>query len=179
MEYLIEVKLMKKTQKLTFISLFVAQGLALYMVERMIPVPFITPGAKPGLTNIITVLALYMFGFKDVFLIIILRILLSTLLGGSMSSFLYSIAGGILSFLAMYFLKRIGKDEISIIGVSIVGAVFHNIGQIIVAGLVIENAMIVTYLPILIVAALGTGFFVGLTSKYLLPFIKKITKQFS
>ncbi|MCY6355230.1 Gx transporter family protein [Clostridium sp. ZS2-4] len=165
---------MKKTQKLTFISLFVAQGLVLYMVERMIPVPFITPGAKLGLTNIIAVLALYMFDFKDIFLIIVLRIILSTLLGGGLSSFLYSIAGGILSFLAMYSVKKLGKDEVSIIGISIIGAVFHNIGQIIVAALVIENVMIVTYLPVLIAAALGTGFFVGLTSKYLLPFIKKI-----
>lgn len=165
---------MTKTQKLTFISLFVAQGLVLYMVERMIPVPFITPGAKLGLTNIITLLALYMFDFKDVFLIIVLRIILSTFLGGGLSTFLYSMAGGLLSFLAMYFIKKIGKDEVSIIGVSIVGAVFHNVGQIIVAALVIENAMIVVYLPVLAIAALGTGFFVGLTSKYLLPFIKRI-----
>ncbi|MCY6960542.1 Gx transporter family protein [Clostridium brassicae] len=168
---------MKKTQKLTFIALFVAQGLVLYMVERMIPVPFITPGAKLGLTNIVTLLALYMFDFKDVFLIIILRVILSTLLGGTLSSFLYSISGGILSFIAMYFMKRIGKDQVSIIGISIIGSVFHNIGQIIVAALVIENVMIVAYLPVLLIAALGTGFFVGLTSKYLLPFMKRITQN--
>lgn len=168
---------MKKTQKLTFIALFVAQGLVLYMVERMIPVPFITPGAKLGLTNIVTLLALYMFDFKDVFLIIVLRVILSTLLGGTLSSFLYSIAGGMLSFIAMYVMKKIGKDQISIIGISIVGSVFHNIGQIIVAALVIENVMIVAYLPVLLIAALGTGFFVGLTSKYLLPFMKRITQN--
>ncbi|MEA4827129.1 MAG: Gx transporter family protein [Clostridium sp.] len=165
---------MKKTQKLTFIALFVAQGLILYMVERMLPVPFITPGAKLGLSNIITVIALYMFSFKDVLLIIILKIILSTLFGGTLSSFLYSIAGGLLSFFAMYFIKKVGKDNISIIGISIIGAVFHNIGQIAVAALVIENAMIVAYLPVLIVAALGTGFFIGLTSKYLLPFLDRI-----
>ncbi|WMJ79936.1 Gx transporter family protein [Clostridium sp. MB40-C1] len=168
---------MKKTQKLTFIALFVAQGLVLYMVERMIPVPFITPGAKLGLTNIVTLLALYMFDFKDVFLIIVLRVILSTLLGGTLSSFLYSIAGGMLSFIAMYVMKKIGKDQISIIGISIVGSVFHNIGQIIVAALVIENVMIVAYLPVLLIAALGTGFFVGLTSKYLFPFMKRITQN--
>lgn len=166
---------MRKTQKLTAIALLVAQGLVLHIFERMLPVPFITPGAKLGLTNIITLIALYMFSFKEVFLIIVLRIILATIFGGTLSNFLYSIAGGILSFLAMYIMKKLGKDNISIIGISMIGAVFHNIGQVIVAGLVIENVMIVTYLPILLVAAIGTGFFVGLTAKYLLPFIKRIT----
>lgn len=165
---------MKKMQKLTFISLLVAQGLVLYMFERMLPVPFITPGAKLGLTNIVTVIALYMFSFREVFLIIFLRVILSTLLGGTLSSFLYSIAGGILSFFAMYLIKKIGKENVSTMGISIVGAVFHNIGQIIVAALVIENAMIVTYLPVLMIAAIGTGFFVGLTSKYLLPYVQRL-----
>lgn len=168
---------MRKTKRMTFIALFVAQGLALYMVERMIPVPFITPGAKLGLTNIVTVLALYMFEFKYVFLIIVLRILLSTLIAGSLSTFLYSMAGGLLSFVAMYIIKKIGKDDVSVIGISMVGAVFHNIGQIVVAALVIQNIMIAAYLPVLIIAALGTGCFVGLTCKYLIPFMKKINNQ--
>ncbi|QGU93874.1 heptaprenyl diphosphate synthase [Clostridium bovifaecis] len=166
---------MRKTQRLTLMALLVAQGLVLHIFERMLPVPFITPGAKLGLTNIITLIALYMFDFNEVFFIIVLRIILATLIGGSLSNFLYSMAGGILSFLAMYTLKKVGKDNVSIIGISMVGAVFHNIGQIIVAGLVIENAMIVTYLPVLVIAAVGTGFFIGLTAKYLLPFLKKIT----
>lgn len=165
---------MRKTQKMTLISLLVAQGLVLHIVEGMLPVPFITPGAKLGLTNIITLISLYIFNFKDVFIIILLRIILSTLIGGSMSTFLYSIAGGILSFLAMYVMKKVGRDNVSIIGISIMGAVFHNIGQIIVAGLVIENAMIVAYLPILLIAAVGTGLFIGLTAKFLLPFLKKV-----
>lgn len=166
---------MRKTQRLTLMALLVAQGLVLHIFERMLPVPFITPGAKLGLTNIITLIALYIFDFNEVFFIIVLRIILATLIGGSLSNFLYSMAGGILSFLAMYILKKIGKDNVSIIGISMIGAVFHNIGQIIVAGLVIENAMIVTYLPVLVIAAVGTGFFVGLTAKYLLPFLKRIT----
>lgn len=165
---------MGKARKLTLISLLVAQGLVLHIFERMLPVPFITPGAKLGLTNIITLIALYIFDFKDVFIVIMLRIILATLLGGGLSSFLYSVAGGILSFLAMYIMKNIGKDNVSIIGISIIGAVFHNIGQVIIAAIVVENVMIATYLPILIIAAIGTGFFTGLTAKYLLPYIKRI-----
>lgn len=163
-----------KTRKMTFVALLVAQGLVLHIFEGMLPIPFIAPGARLGLTNVITLVALYMLDFNEVLLIVILRVLLSTLLGGNMASFMYSIAGGILSFFAMYTLKKFGRDNISIIGVSILGAVFHNIGQIIVAGLIIKNVMIVSYLPILLVAAVGTGIFVGLTGKFLMPFLKKI-----
>lgn len=165
---------MKKTQKLTFISVLVAQALILYLVESWLPVPFIAPGAKLGLSNIITVVCLYIFELKDAFIVIILRIILSTLFGGSMSSFLYSIAGGIFSLLAMYLIKRLGKDYISIIGVSITGAFFHNLGQIFMAGFIIQNLNIIVYLPILSIAGIGTGFFVGITSRYLMLYVKKL-----
>lgn len=169
---------MNKTRKITVISLLVAQGLILHIIEGMLPIPFIAPGAKLGLTNIITLMSLYLLNFKEVLLVIILRVILSTIFGGGLSSFLYSITGGILSFLVMYLLKKIGKDNISIISVSVIGAVFHNIGQIIVAGLIIESSKIIIYLPILMIASVGTGIFVGLTSKYLLPFIKRISFNF-
>jgi heptaprenyl diphosphate synthase len=165
---------MRKTQKLTFMSLLVAQALVLYLVERMLPIPFIAPGAKLGLSNIITTVCLYIFSLKDAFIVIVLRVLLSTLFGGSLSSFLYSIAGGIFSLLAMYFIKRLGKENISIIGVSITGAFFHNLGQIFTAALIIQNINIIVYLPILAVAGIGTGFFVGITSRYLMLYINKL-----
>lgn len=165
---------MRKTQKLTFISLLVAQALVLYLVERMLPIPFIAPGAKLGLSNIITTVCLYIFSLKDAFVVIILRILLSTLFGGSISSFLYSISGGILSLLAMYLIKRFGKDYISVIGVSITGAFFHNLGQIFVAALIVNNINIIVYLPVLAVAGIGTGFFVGITSRFLMLYINKL-----
>ena len=165
---------MKKTQKMTFISVLVAQALVLHIVERSIPVPFIAPGAKLGLSNIITVVSIYTLGFKSSLMVITLRILLSTLLGGSVSSLLYSIAGGMLSLITMYAMKNIGKDNVSIIGVSIVGAFFHNVGQIIIAGLIIQNINIILYLPILTIAGIGTGFFVGITSTYLIMLLKKL-----
>lgn len=165
---------MKKTQKITFISVLVAQALVLHIFERMIPVPFIAPGAKLGLSNIITVVSLYFLGFKDTFMVLTLRVLLSTLLGTSISSLLYSIAGGVLSAITMFFAKKFGKNNISIIGVSIVGAFFHNVGQIIVASLIIQNINMVLYFPILSIAGMGTGFFVGITSSYLMNFLKKL-----
>lgn len=165
---------MKKIQKLTFISVLVAQALILYLVERMLPIPFIAPGAKLGLSNIITVVCLYFFSLKDTFTVVILRIILSTLFGGSLSSFLYSISGGLLSLLAMYIIKRVGKDYISIIGVSITGSFFHNLGQIFMAALVIHNINIIVYLPVLAIAGMATGFFVGVTARYLMVYVKKL-----
>ncbi|MCM8710344.1 Gx transporter family protein [Clostridium sp. SYSU_GA19001] len=165
---------MKKTHKLTFIALLVAQALVLYIVENLLPVPFIAPGAKLGLSNIITLICLYLFNLKDTFIVLILRILLSTIFGGSVSSLLYSIIGGIFSLIAMYLIKRLGKEYISIIGVSITGAFFHNLGQIFVSAIIIQNINIIIYLPVLSAAGIGTGFFIGITARYLMLYVKKL-----
>ncbi|MTI69286.1 MAG: Gx transporter family protein [Firmicutes bacterium] len=165
---------MSKTKKIVIIALLVAQALVLHYIERMIPVNFGIPGAKLGLANIITLVALYLFSFKDVLTIIILRTLMSTLMSGSVSGLLFSMVGGILSFLVMYGVKELGKDYVSTMGVSIIGAISHNIGQIIVAAFIIESLKIAYYLPFLIIAAIGTGLFVGLTVNYLLGFLSKV-----
>lgn len=168
---------MNKNRKLVFISLLVAQAIVLNIIERMIPVPFITPGAKLGLANIVTVVAIYMLSFKETLAIVILRIILASLLAGTGFGFFYSLAGGILSLLAMYTVYKLGKDSVSIIGVSIIGGVFHNIGQIIVAALVVQNINIAAYLPVLLVAGIGTGIFVGITAKQLIVYLKRFNFQ--
>jgi heptaprenyl diphosphate synthase len=164
---------MSSNRKMVFISLLVAQALVLSIVERMIPVPFISPGAKLGLANIITVVAIYLLTLKDAFSIMILRVILASLVGGNLSGFFYSVSGGLLSLFAMYIVHKIGKDNISIIGVSIIGGVFHNIGQILIAAVVIQNLAIAAYLPILLVAGVGTGIFVGITAKQLIVYLKR------
>ena len=108
---------MKKTNKIVYIGLLVAQALVLHIIERMIPVPFVTPGAKLGLANLITVIALYTLDSrKDAFLVLFLRLSLSTMFGGNLSSFMYSAAGGILSFGAMSIVKDLFKYKVSILG---------------------------------------------------------------
>ncbi|WP_315065603.1 Gx transporter family protein [uncultured Clostridium sp.] len=165
---------MTKTRKMVFLSLLVSQGLVLHIIESMIPVPFITPGAKLGLANIVTAVSLYLFGEIETFMVIIVRLLLSSVLGGSISSLLYSIAGALFSFIVMALIKRIGKDKVSIIGVSSAGAVFHNIGQITIAALIVQNVNISLYLPILTMSGIGTGFFVGLTSRYIVNHLNRL-----
>ena len=165
---------MINTRRMTLISIFVAQALVLHIIERLIPVPFLTPGAKLGLANIITVISLYLFNLKDAFLIVIIRVILATLVGGSLSGFFYSIAGGLLSLFAMYCIKKVGGENISIIGISVVGSFFHNLGQVAVAALIVQNIIIVSYLPILMLAGVGTGIFVGFTANFLYGYLKKI-----
>lgn len=166
---------MNKTFRIVFIGILVSQALALYTIESMIPVPFIAPGAKLGLTNLITVIALYILNNKkDVFLIIILRLLLSTMFGGNLSTLMYGAVGALLSFYIMLFVKNIWKDKVSIIGVSAAGAFFHNVGQLIVAAIIVQNIAVTLYLPILSIAGIGTGIFIGITSNFIFKHMSKL-----
>ena len=167
---------MKDTRRMVYIGLLVAQALVLHIFERMIPVPFITPGAKLGLANLITVVALYTLeDKKDAFLVIFLRLTLGTMFGGNLSSFMYSAMGGILSFLGMVFIKETFKDKVSIIGVSSVGAIFHNVGQLIIASLIVKNIGVMLYLPVLSTIGIGTGIFIGITANYLVKHLSKLS----
>ncbi|MCH4179269.1 MAG: Gx transporter family protein [Megasphaera sp.] len=164
---------MNKTFRIIILGLFIAQSLVLYIVEGMLPVPFIAPGAKLGLANLITVIALYALPKKkDVCLILLIRIILSTAFAGGINAFLYSAAGAAFSLGCMMFLKSTGK--FSLIGVSAAGGIFHNLGQVVVASLVVENIKVMLYLPILAVAGIGTGILIGITSIFTLRHLRKL-----
>jgi heptaprenyl diphosphate synthase len=171
------------TRKIIFLSILVAQALVLFIIESMIPLPFIAPGAKLGLANIVIVISLYAFSFWETLLVLLLKIVLSTFFVGSFATFLYSLFGGIFSLLSMYSIKKLGKHNISVVGVSIIGAMFHNIGQITAAALVIKNINIFVYLPVLFITSIVTGLFIGMVSKLMLhhlnkiKFISKISKK--
>ena len=166
---------MKKTNRIVYIGLLVAQALVLHIVERSIPVPFMTPGAKLGLANLITVIALYTLdNKKDAFLVLFLRLTLGTMFGGNLSSFMYSASGGILSFLSMCIVKELFKDKVSIIGVSSAGAIFHNVGQLIIASWIVKNIGVMLYLPVLSTIGIGTGIFIGITANYAVSHLRKI-----
>ena len=125
---------MNKNKKLIYIALLVAQGVIIGLLENMIPFPFaFAPGAKLGLANLITIIAIFTMPVKDSFLLVILRLFLTTLLGGTVSTLLYSAAGAILSYLGMLLLKQLGPNKISTIGISAFGGFLHNVGQLVVA----------------------------------------------
>ena len=163
-----------KIYKMVYMGLLVSMALVLSLIERMLPIPFIAPGAKLGLANLIIVISVYTLdSYKDSFIILILRILLSAILGGSMSSLLYSISGGIFSFLVTILVKNLGGKYVSVIGVSTSAAVFHNVGQLLAASIIFKNLNIFLYLPILSIAGIGTGIFIGLSANYILNHFSK------
>ena len=128
---------MNKNRKLANMAMLVALAMIFSYVESLIPINFGIPGMKLGVANLVTVTGLYFLELPEVFLVVVMRILLTGFLFGNGMSIVYSLAGGILSFLVMALMKRL--KGFSVAGVSIAGGVSHNIGQIIVASVVIEN----------------------------------------
>ncbi len=159
------------TRKMALIAVLIAQAIVLGFIERLIPISFVVPGAKLGLANIITLVTLYILTFRETTLVLVGRIVLIGLLFGSVSSLLYSLSGGVLALVGMYLAKKSGK--ISIIGISIIGAVLHNIGQLIMASLVISNLNMFYYLPLLLVFALPTGMVIGVASRLIIKYLDK------
>lgn len=170
---------MGTTKKTVFLSLMIAYSLVLYIIESMLPTLFfIAPGAKLGLTNIVTLAMLYIVGFKEAFTVMIIRIIMSSIFGGSMSAFMYSFGGGLFSIVAMYAVKKMNLKTVSIIGISTIGALFFNIGQLLVSAIIIKNISIFVYLPVLTYVSLGTGILVGYASKFMVErtkFVKFLT----
>ncbi|MGL4850735.1 MAG: Gx transporter family protein [Clostridium sp.] len=152
----------------------ISLSLILFTVERAIPSPLPVPGAKLGLSNLIIMICIYTLSSKDAFIVLSLKIVLSCIFGGGLSTFLYSFTGGILSFLSATILKNFFKDKVSLIGVSVSSAFFHNLGQILVASIILESNSIFLYLPLLGVLGILTGFFIGIASNFLLFHLKKL-----
>lgn len=163
---------MKSTKKLVILAIMVAQALVLSLIESWIPMPGIY-GVKLGLANIVTMVVIVFFGLKDALLVVIVRCALASIFGGGPLVFLFSITGGILSTLVMSLLYKKFSRVFSIIGISIAGAVTHNIGQISVAIMVMQSLSVVSYLPVLLVAGIATGFFVGLCSNFLTAVLRR------
>lgn len=159
------------TKKLTVSALLVALAMIFSYIEVLIPFNFGIPGIKLGLANLVVVVALYLLGTKQAFMISMVRIILVAFTFGSLAALLYSIAGGILSFAVMALCRKM--KGLSVMGVSVAGGVSHNIGQIIVAVLVVENMNLLFYIPVLMVAGIITGLLIGLVAGMVLPAVKK------
>ncbi|MBU3090944.1 Gx transporter family protein [Clostridium sp. CF011] len=163
---------MGKTKRMVLLSMLVAIALVIYLIEAQIPVLF--PGIKLGLANSISLVALILLGWKEAFLIMILRTLLGSIFGGSMSAFMFSIAGGVLSNIVMVLLYKYLKNHLSIPSISVCGSVFHNVGQLLVAAFIINDLRIYVYLPVLLISAIVTGYFIGILSSILKSRLEEI-----
>lgn len=163
---------MTKTKKLTFLSILIAQALALHVLERFFPIPVPVPGVKLGLANIITLFTIIIFGFREAVIVVVGRTFLGSLFGGGPTIFLFSVIGSLLSTLIMTILYKNFSKIFSIPTISIMGAVFHNIGQITVASFIVANFNLFYYLPVLLISGVITGLFIGLTVQFTLQPLK-------
>ncbi len=167
---------MHNTKKMVLLALLIAMASVLHVVESWIPVPLPVPGIKLGLANIVSLIVIVIFGWRDAIYVAILRVLLASLFGGIFlgPAFAMSISGAIGSTAVMAYVYDSWYPKISLIGISIIGAVIHNMVQITVAALLVSSANLLWYLPYLILFALPTGLATGITTIY---FVAKAPKQ--
>lgn len=154
---------MKMKKKVAFLGVFLALALIFSYIETWIPNVFGVPGIKLGLANIVIVILLFRFGTKEAYGISVARVILAGFLFGNLASILYGLAGAMLSLTVMLLLKKTGKFKV--ITVSAVGGICHNVGQLIVAILVLENYRISYYLPVLLISGLVTGILIGIVAQ--------------
>ena len=143
-------------------AVLTALALIFSYVEVLLPLSAALPGIKLGLANIVILVALYTLGTGPALAVNVLRIFLSGLLFGNLFAIAYGLAGGLFSFLVMALLKKTGR--FSITGVSMAGGVAHNAGQLVIAALLVENAGVFLYLPVLLIAGMVSGILMGIVA---------------
>ncbi len=152
-------------------AMLIALAMIFSYVEVLIPINFGIPGIKLGIANLVVVVGFYLLKPQEVFLISIIRILLMGYMFGNGMTLIYSLSGGLLSFLLMLLIKQ--RKSFSVVGVSVVGGVSHNIGQIAAAAAVMHTSKILYYLPVLLIAGTVTGTLIGLLSDRILKAVEK------
>ena len=156
---------MKKTKRLVLLAMLTAVAMILSYVESLLPSVGI-PGVKMGLANIAVIFALFRFGWKEAAALSLVRVVLVSLLFGSVGAMLYSLAGAVLSLAVMALLRRI--DRFSTVGISVAGGVAHNAGQILMAMLILQTKQLLVYLPVLAVSGIAGGVLTGLAAALLI-----------
>ena len=155
-----------------YFGVFTALALIFSYVETLIPINFGIPGVKLGRANLVLVMVLYKTDFKEALLLSVARVILAGFIFGNLFSILYSLAGGVLSLIVMNALRC--RKSFSVIGVSIAGGVSHNIGQLIVAMLVVETYQVGYYLPVLLIAGTLTGAVIGIVCREVLKRVEDV-----
>ena len=162
----------KGVRRLVFDALLTTVALTIFVIELNIPLSVGIPGVKLGLANIVTVIAVFLLGPADAALILYARILLGGIFTGQIMALWYSLAGGTLCFLSMLILRKLVTER-QIWAASAFGAVFHNLGQILVAAAVTGTWAVFWYLPVLMIAGILAGLFTGAAAQFALPQVRK------
>ncbi len=158
-------------KKTAYMGMLTALALVFSYIEFLLPVNLGIPGIKLGLANLAVMVTLYTISARAAFTLSLVRILLTGFTFANLSMMIYSLAGGMLSLIIMILVKR--SNLFSVTGVSVLGGVFHNLGQIIAAALVVETAGLLYYLPVLILSGTISGVLIGILSSIL---IQRLTK---
>lgn len=162
-----------ETKKITVLALFSAVAIIFSYIEAILPpIWSAIPGIKVGLSNIVTVALLYKFSLKEAAIVAFIRIIIIALLFGNVMTLIYSIAGFVLSVTIMAILKR--TSLFSTVGVSIAGGVFHNLGQIIVAMILLQTKEIGYYMIVLAITGTVAGILIGIAGNFMLKYSNKL-----
>lgn len=164
---------MRKSKRIALDGILTAVALVIFVVEQLIPLPIPVPGVKLGLSNVVTLFAVFAIGPIDGGIILLARIVLGSLYAGQLSSFLYSLAGGLLCYGLTLLLRRIVTEK-QIFVCGVLGAIAHNVGQVCVAMLLTGTPEIIAYLPVLVAFGIATGLATGLIAQLLVQKLKKI-----
>lgn len=169
---------MKKNYKLALTAILCALAIAINFLEGLIPpLPFLPPGAKPGFSNIITMFAAGSLGFPQAIAIALVKGLFSFTTRGATAGIM-SLSGGILSAVAMYLLMRYARKHLGLIGISVICALCHNLGQLMAAMLITSTVNIAYYAPALAVFGIFTGAVTGVILRAVIPALEKIKNHF-
>lgn len=158
--------------RIAYFGVFTALALIFSYVETLIPFQIGIPGVKLGLANLIIVIALYKLSLKETWLLAVTRVLLSGFIFGNYFSIIYSLAGSALSLLVMNYLKK--RGGFSVMGISLAGGTAHNMGQLLVAMVVVETYSVAYYLPVLLIAGVITGLIIGFVAAEMLKRLANI-----
>ena len=161
-----------KLKRILQLALLTGVSLILFLVENQIPAPIPVPGVKLGLGNIIVVCVLFLYGRREALCVLLVKVLLSAVLTGNLGALAYSLAGGLLSLGVMCLLRGLLTDRQLWIG-SVLGAMFHNLGQILTAMLIAETPGLLAYLPVLLLSGMVTGLFTGLAAQAVVNRLKR------
>lgn len=162
-------------KEIAYAAILTALSMIFSYVETLFPIAIGIPGAKIGLANLVVLTGLYFLNPVEVFCISVSRIFMTALLFGNMSSLIYSLAGGILSFAIMRLCML--SHKFTMTGVSVAGAVSHNVAQCVVAALVVQEAKLFFYLPVLLIVGVIAGLIIGILGQKCLPYVRKTFSQ--
>jgi heptaprenyl diphosphate synthase len=168
---------MNSTRKMIILALLTSVGIVLGMIENGIPLPVKVPGAKLGLSNVIQLAVIVVIGFREGISVAVLKSFLIAVGTGNMSGLLYSLPSAIVSTVVMVLVYKFFKGKFSLIGVSIFGALAHNLVQLGVASALIGNVRVFTYYPVLAFISIFTGYFTGLTAIYFEKHLDTVYKK--